>query len=201
MARMSDFMTSNWLTHNLSRAYTLLTTRRSLAALLGWTAAGAATLLGVGLIALWGASVGATDFVTIPAGSTELQIGSADGVLMVGVFHTGGNQVRWGWRRNSVTLYSVHPDSDNNVFGFAFAGNLHGWAVGVPHLVVVAFVMVVPAWWVLVVRSRREVEYRRENGLCHACGYDVRESPQHCPECGQPVRRRRPRYGERPAVA
>jgi hypothetical protein len=189
----------NALSQKLSDYYAIASTRKFMIALFGWVAAGAATLVGVALLILWSASVGVTDYISIPAGTTELQIGSADGVIMIGVFDRT-IRPRWG-RGNSVTLFSVHPDSDNNVAGFAAAGNLSGWAVAVPHLIVVAFVMIVPAWWVLVVRSRHVIEHRRENGLCHACGYDVRESRDVCPECGDPIRRGRPRYGEKRPVA
>lgn len=69
-----------------------------------------------------------------------------------------------------------------------------------PHLIVVAFVMIVPAWWVLIVRNRHELDARREQGRCVHCGYDLRESPESCPECGEPARRPRPRYVPRAAV-
>lgn len=110
----------NWnaLAGKLSSYYAIACTRKFLVAGLGWSAAGAATLVGIGLLILWGTSVGSMHVLSIPAGATELQLGSSDGVLMVAVFETGSAIPR-GWRRNSFSLYSVHPDSDNNILGFA----------------------------------------------------------------------------------
>src|SRR5688500_18337568 len=155
---------------------------------LGWSAAAMIALAAAGVIASWITSIGSTHLLTIPAGSTELQLGAADGVLMIGV-NDASPTPRWGrggWRSS---LYHVHPDSDSSFYGFALAGHLFGWAVGVPHLFVLACLMVGPAWWVLVVRARREQVTRREQGLCRHCGYDLRESPELCAECGESARR------------
>ena len=45
-------------------------------------------------------------------------------------------------------------------------------------LPVVAFA-VLPVWW-----YRRRAKLRASVGLCRTCGYDLRATPERCPECG-----------------
>jgi hypothetical protein len=71
-----------------------------------------------------------------------------------------------------------------------------------PFLFVAGVVIVVPTWFVVFVtgllpgiavlreRRRRRIEWRRAHGLCVRCGYDLRESPGKCPECGAGYARR-----------
>lgn len=68
-------------------------------------------------------------------------------------------------------------------------GRQQGWlrslTFTVPHWMVVAVAAVMPAWRGLVSHRRRRLERRRHLGLCVGCGYDVRASPDRCPECGR----------------
>ena len=57
----------------------------------------------------------------------------------------------------------------------------------VPHGLLVALTIVLPAW-----RAARLIDDRRRRtrlaaGLCRRCGYDLRASPERCPECGDAV--------------
>jgi hypothetical protein len=51
----------------------------------------------------------------------------------------------------------------------------------VSHWLLALMLLAVPALWMN--RFRRERRARRV-GLCKKCGYDLRETPQRCPECG-----------------
>lgn len=59
-----------------------------------------------------------------------------------------------------------------------------GWQITVPQWLFMLAGTVLPARCALALMARRR-RFRR--GLCRRCGYDLRASPEHCPECGSEV--------------
>ena len=56
-------------------------------------------------------------------------------------------------------------------------------SVGVAHWAVAAMTAVLPGW--LAFRNlRRRCRRARRAGICTTCGYDLRATPDRCPECG-----------------
>lgn len=80
---------------------------------------------------------------------------------------TRGRPPFWG----PYTLVQIDCPHWALVVAFFFCGSLSG---------------LLPGW-----RRRR----RRRRGLCESCGYDLRGTPERCPECGTPSNR-----GDHPAV-
>jgi hypothetical protein len=81
--------------------------------------------------------------------------------------------VFWGFAYVSGAVYGAGLAS-NTVLGEVRA-------VHVPYWFVVLATAALPAWWVYPVVRRRFVT---PAGHCGGCGYDLRASPERCPECG-----------------
>jgi hypothetical protein len=90
------------------------------------------------------------------------------------------------------TLEMSTPNSGPTAGHFVIAGR--------PDFRSDTFVLAVRPWWCMALlllmpaawlRRAHKARRAKRLGLCPACGYDLRESPERCPECGAPAQARR----------
>ena len=60
----------------------------------------------------------------------------------------------------------------------AFDSGGNSWAIQFPHWAAIAIVVATTLW------LHRRHRSRGREGLCPNCGYDLRATPEQCPECG-----------------
>jgi hypothetical protein len=81
------------------------------------------------------------------------------------------------WRREATT---IQRPGDRAVVAVASRISTVVVWLGWPLLLSAAL----PAGWLV---WRRKLARERRKGMCRVCGYDLRASPERCPECGTPI--------------
>ncbi|HEV2296233.1 MAG TPA: hypothetical protein VGR35_20480 [Tepidisphaeraceae bacterium] len=61
------------------------------------------------------------------------------------------------------------------------------WSLRVPLYLLFLMALVLPSWWFSNAFVQRRRARRARAQQCEACGYDLRETPERCPECGRKV--------------
>jgi len=110
------------------------------------------------------------------------------------------------WNPNLSSWYQT-PSTAHTIFGFGmYSGTCYSWpeylypgvpmpsshgdprfwrdkyvALAVPYWAVLAIFIVLT---LLLYAKRRRFEWPRKIGFCSSCGYDLRATPDRCPECG-----------------
>ena len=110
-------------------------------------------------------------------------------------YREAGHPPKTGWNLDHYAptdADQVFPSwsSGHGRFGFWILKDY--WIVGSRAVVIpfwvptmLSLVLAVPA---LALARRSAVRaYRKRNGLCLYCGYDIRESTERCPECGRTI--------------
>jgi hypothetical protein len=59
------------------------------------------------------------------------------------------------------------------------------WILALPHWLPMTLLLILPALWLNRLRKSRRAN---RLGLCPNCNYDLRATPDRCPECGTPAR-------------
>jgi hypothetical protein len=133
-----------------------------------------------------GAPTTRLSYLWIVSSAGQLRVSETDGFMLI----NGPTIVRrWSWSRD-VPPATKLPDSFLTRRGLLFAhveegGPRHQWKtrlVGAPYWVPTSLFALFST---LGLRRMHRNSRARVRGSCPACGYDLRATPDRCPECGQ----------------
>jgi len=107
--------------------------------------------------------------------------------------HGGWHLVRPRRDTGSMTAYARFYPTCRHILGFWYmrrdvpAGPMpySQTVLVIPYWMPLVACALAPARWFLLVRPRLVYKRRVRRGLCAYCGYDLRATPQRCPECGR----------------
>ena len=169
---------------------------RRAARILVHAAAGVSGVLFLLSIGIWIASFVARYTLTLGQFTSYRMIGASRGEVIVSAMTFTGEwsrfaepTVRWMWKigppEDIPRTVAAHGSS---LAGFMYRRvaleDQRGFILLLPIPFLVAVFAPLPLMDVMLIRRRRRRIRRATAGQCIACGYDLRASPEKCPECG-----------------
>lgn len=109
---------------------------------------------------------------------------NADGQDVVVTDYSGVPSAAWLW--HPIDALALRQTQ----FTFASRSGTGGPYVQTSRTVFISYwlltllLLLPPIGWAMLLWRRRHIARRAKKGRCHACGYDLRATPDRCPECG-----------------
>jgi len=94
------------------------------------------------------------------------------------------HRLQQGWSIQALGITLFESRNEYLVPGFQLTRSR---AAVVPYWALLLPFLPLPVWRLMKWRRSRRTRYRRRNGLCLSCGYDLRGTPDRCPECGTAI--------------
>jgi hypothetical protein len=160
-------------------------------------------VLCIGSVAMWARSPFRGDQVRWFGSNHALLLRSVGGMMVINWARAPGLAL---WRSSSRRfILESRPRDDFNAkfsagdpwtrLGFWLQRDNVGWGnlagkstwIAIPHWFLSLLTASIAAWSGRKLRRNRAAVRWRAQGRCERCGYDIRATPDRCPECGQSV--------------
>jgi hypothetical protein len=147
--------------------------------LFNWFAA-VSLVLCMASIILWVRSFSCVDQIISGTGPWRWLIKLGRGTLQIGQSRANPSAppLRWTWER---LAFSDHGIISSHPRFFHYVQNGTGWAISIPLWFLILCWLILPSFFL---NNRCRQRRRQRTGLCTSCGYDLRATPDRCPECG-----------------